>query len=295
MVPPKSSPALPKLTIEEVEIVSNPIICTVPDPIIYTVPDPIICTVPDSPRRCICGPPTSPPEHIVDNIPEQVIEHVVDPEQVNEHVIDQVPDHVTQHVIDEDDEDEDEIDSAVFEDDEDEEECDFAVFEDDEDEEECDTDSIIGPKQQDQDDEDAAGQPTEADGSFDYSRRQSGPPFKQPPPVSNLMAPNALSVFGTSTVEPPHQIRQRMMTREFRHGLGKHVNWERRASMKTVRAFAERTRRLDRRNQTAEGGPKTGGDVAVDGDYLEGSSSNDLDKDEVWHHFDPLDYNARGW
>lgn len=262
-------------------IVSNPIICTVPDPIIYTVPDPIICTVPDSPRRISCGPPTSPPEHIVDNIPEQVIEHVVDPEQVNEHVIDQVPDHVTQHVIDEDDEDE--IHSAVFEDDEDEEECDSVV-----------TDSIIGPKQQDQDDEDAAGQPTEADGTFDYSRRQIGPPFKQPPPVSNLMAPNALSVFGTSTVASPHQIRQRMRMREFRH-LGQHVNWERRASMKTVRAFAERTRRLNRRNQTAEGGPKTGGDVAVDGDYLEGSSSNDLDKDAVWHQFYPLDYNARGW
>lgn len=49
----------------------------------------------------------------------------------------------------------------------------------------------LGPKQQDQDDEDAAasGQPTEADGSFDYSRRQSSPPFKQPPPVSNLIDP----------------------------------------------------------------------------------------------------------
>lgn len=278
MAPPKSSPALPKLTIEEEEIVSNP----------------IICTVPDSPRRIICGPPTSPPEHIVDNTPEQVIEHVIDPEQVNEHVIDQVPDYVTQHVIDE--KDEDESDSTVFEDDEDEEECDSAVFEDNEDEEECDsfvTDSIIGPKQQDQDDEDAAGQPTEADGSFDYSRRQSGPPFKQPPPVSNLMAPNALSVFGpTSTVEPPHQIRQRMMTRDFKHGLDHHVNWERRASMKTVRAFAERTSRLNRHNQTTEGGP---GDVDDDGDYLEEPSSDDLDKDEVWHQFDPLDYNARGW
>lgn len=274
MAPPKSSPALPKLTIKEEE---------------ETVSNPIICTVPDRPRRITCGPPTSPPEHIVDNTPQQVIEHVID----------QVPDHATQHVIDEEDEDEDKSDSAVFEDDEDEEECDSFV-----------TDSIIGHKQQDQDDEKenearaaavaaaavAIGQPTEADGGFDYSRRQSGPPFKQRPPVSNLMAPNALSVFGpTSTVEPPHQIRQRMMTRDFKHGLGHHVNWERRVSMKTVRAFAERTRRLNRRKQTAEGGPKTGGDVDDDGDFLEESSSDDLDKDEVWHQFDPLDYNARGW
>lgn len=153
------------------------------------------------------------------------------------------------------------------------------------------------PKQQQHEDDGkdkekaaASGQPSKSDYNFTYSRRQS---WKKSAPNSALMVPNALTAFGpTTTVEPPHLIRERMMTRHFKNGLGLHVNWERRESRRTVRAFEERDQCRQRR-QIAEGGPSTGGD---DADYLEETTGDDREKgDNAWDQFDPLDYHARGW
>ena len=60
-----------------------------------------------------------------------------------------------------------------------------------------------------------------------------------PPPISNLMVPNELSGFGPSSkIKPSHKIRQKMMTREFKGGLGPHVNWERKEKSVRLKSMA---------------------------------------------------------
>lgn len=163
----------------------------------------------------------------------------------------------------------------------------FAIDDDEEDEIDDDSDSdidslssietVIGPKQNGKNNEAAATK-------FEYdfkSRRPVEPASTRP--VSTLMDPNELGVFGPSTrVEPPHIIRQKITVRNLK-GLGPHVAWERKVQRRTVRAFEERERR---RYQTE--GPRAGVD---DADYLEGEP----ERDDTWNQIDPMDYNASGW
>lgn len=72
-----------------------------------------------------------------------------------------------------------------------------------------------------------------------------------------------------------------MMAREFKGGLGPHVNWERREKRRTARAFEERGRGRGRQTD--------------DDNCLEETLSDAPERDDAWNQFDPLDYHAGGW
>lgn len=60
-----------------------------------------------------------------------------------------------------------------------------------------------------------------------------------------------------------------------------------------MRAFEECGRGA--RRQT-EQGPRAGGvDYDDDDDCLEGTLSDDSERDDAWNQFDPTDYHARDW
>lgn len=173
---------------------------------------------------------------------------------------------------------------ATVEDDEEGDFPEYAIVEDNEEENESvslgTTDTVTSPNQERKKNGAAASDMPEFDYNFN-SRRPIGPPIK---PISALLDPNELSVFDPSSrVEPSHKIRERMMTWEFRGGLGHHVNWERKEKRRLACAFEERGRR---RCQIE--GPRTGDDD----DYLE---EDDPERDDTWNQFDEMDYHARGW
>lgn len=171
------------------------------------------------------------------------------------------------------------------------------------------TDTLTSPSQDDgkTSDETGSGKPAPAptrDFSFNFSRRhrqQSGPAIIKP--TSALMVSNELSVFGPSSgIEPSHTIRQRMMTREFRGGLGPNIGWERKEKRMMARAhehFFGRCRCHRRCLHRGDGGVTEEGPprrtTEGENDCLKDTLVSDHDHACNNQFVDAMDYHARGW
>lgn len=136
---------------------------------------------------------------------------------------------------------------------------------------------------------------------FDYRLDDPGHPRRQQQtavikPISTLLVPNELSVFGpSSSMKPSHKIRQMMITREGGRGLGPNICLERKEKMVTARTFEQFHGRRRRQRQTTEGGPRTGTGTRDDDGCLKDTFSNDPKKDDTWTQFDSRDFHTRGW